>query len=257
MRIRGGSGFGDALYLRPIVEHMVGAGEQVTVCSDHADVFLGAGCEVAAFDRFNIDVLAHYTQFKADLTTNQWQDICRAAQVFVPLKFEWKIQNHALVDGLCVDAGGRPIVLVHGGRTPMGRIDGFGKELLPERAAFDAVLGELQDCFTVRVGKGGDAYPLEVNVDLNGSTSVTDVLDIGWICDAVLGQCSFAIPLAEAFDKPALFVWAARGMAAGPHPYIRRITPQKVLSKKTSRFVVDDWPQDKIREAAREFRHLV
>jgi hypothetical protein len=70
----------------------------------------------------------------------------------------------------------------------------------------------------------------------------------------VVGQCSFAIPLAEVFDKPALFVWAARGMQHNMHYYIKAITPQKVLSKETSRFVIDDWPVEKIQEVARTFR---
>lgn len=256
MRIRGGAGLGDAMYIRPIAEHFIRLGESVTVCNDHAEVFIGSGAKVEPFDRHNIQVLAHYVLGKRDTTTNQWQDVCRSAGVDVPLRFEWPVRNHALVDSLLADAEGRPLVIVHGGRVPMGRTDGFGKELLPERRAFDAVLAELTDCFTVRVGKGADLYPLTVSVDLNGSTSVSDLLDIGSVCDRVVGQCSFAIPLAEVFDKPLLVVWAAHGMQYNMHPYIRQITPQKVLSKPTSRFVVDDWPIERIQEAARAFRDV-
>lgn len=257
MRIRGGAGLGDAMYIRPIAEHFIRAGERVTVCNDHAEVFLGSGAEVKPFDRFNIQVLAHYVLGKRDPTTNQWQDVCKAAGVGeLPLRFEWPVRNHALVDALLAEAAGRPMIVVHGGRVPMGRTDGFGKELLPEQRAFDAALSQLTECFTVRIGKGADLYPLKVSVDLNGGTSVSDLLDIGSICDGVVGQCSFAIPLAEVFDKPALFVWAAHGMQHNVHQYIRQITPQKVLSKPTSRFVVDDWPIERIQEAARAFRDV-
>lgn len=255
MRIRGGSGLGDAIYLRPIVEHFIRAGERVTVCSEYAEIFTGTGAKVEAFDRFNIDVLAHYTVGKRDPSTNQWQDICASAKVDVPLSFTWRVMNEDLLQKLQRDAGGRELIIVHGGRVPMGRSDGFGKELLPEKRAFDAALGALgDDCFLVRVGKGADLYELDVDVDLNGGTSVTDLLDIATISSGLVGQCSFAIPLAEVFDKPLLVVWAAHGMQYNMHPYIKQITPHKVLSKPTSRFVVDDWSVEQIQEVARTFR---
>jgi hypothetical protein len=255
MRIRGGAGLGDAMYIRPVAEHFVRAGERVTVCNDFAEVFIGSGVHVEPFDRFNIDVLAHYTVGKRDPTTNQWQDVCKSAGIAeIPLRFDWTVRNCSLVDSIVSDAAGRYIIVVHGGRVPMGRTDGFGKELLPGKSAFDAALAALgDDCFLLRVGKGSDLYPLDVDVDLNGGTSVSDLLDIATVCDGVVGQCSFAIPLAEVFDKPLLCVWASGGLSAS-HPYIRQITPQKVLSKATSRFVMDDWTTEKIQEVARTFR---
>jgi hypothetical protein len=235
------------MYIRPIAEHFVRDGRVVVVCSNFSGVFVGSGVSaVVPFDRFNIDVLAHYTAGKADLSTNQWRDVCNSAGVWVPLRFGWKVINKQLIESIRTDAAGRRVILVHGGRVPMGRSDGFGIELLPERAAFEQVMDELRDCFTVRIGKGPSLYDFSVDVDLNGATSVTDLLDLGASCDAVVGQCSFAIPLAEVFDKPLLCVWASRGMESNVHPYIRWITPQKVLSKPSSRFVVDDWGREKI-----------
>ena len=251
VRMRGGSGLGDAIYLRVVAEHFVSCGKFVTVCSDFPDVFIGSGVDkVQPFDRFNIDVLAHYTAGKRDPTTNQWQDMCHSAKILtpLPLRFTWEVKNNGLIDSIKDQAAGRRVIVVHGGRTPMGRVDGFGKELLPKREAFGIVLDELGHCFTVRVGKEPDIYPLPVSLNLNGSTSVTDLLDLGVSCDGVVGQCSFAIPLAEVFDKPLLCIWAAHGMQYNMHPYIQQITPKKVLSKPTSKFVVDDWPKEKIRE---------
>lgn len=254
IRIRGGSGLGDAIYLRPIVAHYMAGPSPVEVCSDHAGVFVDMDCKVSPFSRDRIDVLAHYTQRKFHEKTNQWQDICISARCeSVELRSMWYIRNAQLVDRLKQDAAGRPIVLVHGGRIPMGRTDGFGKELMPMQRGFDYALQALDDCFLVRVGKGADAYFLDVDVDLNGSTSVPDLLDLGSVCDAVVGQCSLAIPLAEIFDKPLLCIWAASGMHEARHPYIKAITPEKVLSKPTSQFVVDEWTQDAIYETARRF----
>jgi hypothetical protein len=257
-RVRGGSGLGDAIYVRVIAEHLARLGHEITACSDQAEVFIGAGVEVAPFSRERIAHLAHYTQGKNDPRTTQWQDVCRSAGVGeIPLSFHWEVRNQLLVTDLKAMARGKPIVVVHGGRPPMARTDGFGAELLPKRAAFDAVLDAMQGCFMVEVGKGTELYPLRADVDLNGRTTVSDLLDIFWICDAAVGQCSFVVPLAECFDKPLLAIWASHGMEATRHPYVRSITPQKVLSKSSSRFVVDDWPIEKLQEAARAFCAMV
>ena len=256
-RVRGGSGLGDSIYLRPVVEYY-SVLDDVTVCTGFPDIFIGLNCKVEPFNRENIDVLAHYTGRKYAAETNQWQDICISAKVPInlPMSFKWSVQNPVLVDLIKTDAAGRPIVLVHGGRTPMGRTDGFGAELLPAAPAFDAVLDVLSECFLIRIGKGPDLYPLDVDADLNGSTSVADVLDIGSICAGVIGQCSFAVPLAEALDKPLLVVWSAAGLRSR-QPYVSSIAPNKVLSKPTSQFLVDEWLPENIEKRAAEFLQVV
>lgn len=252
-RIRGGRGLGDAIYLRPITEHFVRAGDPVTVLSDYADVFIGSGAAVEPFNRNAGNVVAHYVQGKATAGTTQWQDVCRSAGVAVPLRFNWNVRNVDLVTRLAREAAGRPIVLVHGGRAPMGRTDGFGMELLPKQAAFEAALDELAGCFLVQVGKAEQIYKLRAHVDLNGTTSVSDLLDIAVACEGVVAQCSFAIPLAEVFDKPLLAIWSARARRS-PQEFVRLTTPQKVLSGPRDNYVVDHWPEKQIREVARAFR---
>lgn len=252
MRVRGGRGLGDSLYVRVVAEHLVKKGQKVTVCADYPGLFEGAGVTVEPFGRNGIDVLAHYTFRKPNPGSTQWEDVCASARIEpIPLRIEWTVKNRGLVDGLRALAGEKPLIIVHGGRRPMGRTDGFGMELLPEKAAFDAVLKALGDCFLVQVGQAEQVYPLGCDVSLNGSTSVTDLLDLAKSCDAVVAQCSFAVPLAEVFDKPAMFVWAAKGLTAGS-PYVRQITPVKVLSKPSSHYVMDNWPQ--IGEVVQAFR---
>lgn len=255
-RIRGGRGLGDTIYLRPIVQRLIADGEQVTVCCDHPEVFIGTSATVVPFERQRIDILAHYTTGKQRRDTNQWDDICNSAGIHVPLRFQWEIQSPAFVQRIRDQAAGRPLVLVHGGRVPMGRTDGFGMELLPAQPVFEAVLREVKattGAFLVRIGKGADLYPLPVDTDLNGQTTVSDLLDLASACDGVIGQCSFAIPLAEVFDKPLLAVWSHRGLEARCHYYIQTITPKKVLSKPTSTHVMDDWPAENIRQIANGF----
>lgn len=256
MNIRGGSGLGDALYLRPVAEHFVTAGAHVTVLTDYGDVFIGAGVSIERHRKTNFNVLAHYTHGKADASTNQWQDVCKSAAIpEIPLSFRWQVQNRLLVDDLKAMARGKPIIMVNGGRPPMGRADGYAKEMLPRRRAFDAVLAALHDCFIVEVGKGCELYPISADVDYVDRTSVADLLDIATVSSGLVGQCSFMIPLAEVFDKPLLCVWAAQGLVSNTL-YIRQCTPAKILSKASSRFVMDDCGDEEIADSARAFRQL-
>jgi hypothetical protein len=254
IRIRGGSGLGDAIYQRPIAEYFLATGAEVEVCCAWPEVFTGTNVHVSPFRRDNIDVLAHYVLGKHRPDTNQWQDVCASARVNVPLAFEWTVQNTALVKHWIAAAEGRPLILVHGGRTPMARTDGFGAELLPERAAFVKTLQALKGCYLLRVGKGDNLYDLPVDHDLTGQTSVTDLFDLASVAAGVVAQVSWAVPMAEAFDKPLLCVWSQSGLSPCRDRYISSITPQKVLSKQSSRFVMDDWPADKITGVVNEFR---
>lgn len=251
-RLRGGSGLGDSIYLRPICEAVIRQGEKLTVMSNFPGVFIGSGATVEPFRRDGCNMIAHYVGGKMNPTTTLWQDMCAHCGITAPLSFAWTIQNRALVFRLREKAAGRPIVIVHGGREPMGRRDKFGIELLPERAAFTAALAGLGGCYTVRVGMGDQLYPLAADIDLSDKTSVSDLLDVATVAAGIVAQCSFAVPLAEVFDKPFLGIWAARGLVSR-NDFIRTVTPSKILSKPTSGYVVDDWPAARITEAASTF----
>jgi len=252
-RIRGGSGLGDALYLRPICEFLAGNGHQVTVCTNFPDVFIGSSVTVEPFRRDRVDMVAHYVGGKNNPATTLWQDMCAHAGVSTPLRFEWRPRNRRLIRQIEQDAAGRPILLVHGGREPMGRRDKFGIELLPFEGAFNATIAAVEDCYKVRIGRGDQLYPVTCDVDLTNQTSVADVLDIAAVSAGVVSMCGFPVPLAEALDKPALFVWSSRGILSA-HQFIRTVTPAKILSKASSSFVVDDWPVELLQETARQFR---
>jgi hypothetical protein len=259
LRIRGGSGLGDSIYVRPIAEHYVRQGHAVSVCTNYPDVFIGSGASVEPFSR-KADITAHYAHRKFEPATNQWQDVCIAAKVDPALRltFAWAVRNHGLTADVRAKAAGRPLILVLGGRKPMGRPDNFGAELLPDKRAFDAALDALDGCYTVRIGSGTDLggrndekYRVATDCDLVGKTTVSDLIDLAHVCDGWLAQCSLAIPLAESFGKPILCVWASKGLTA-KHRFISAITPKKVFSAPTSRFVVDSYPDEMIAERVRE-----
>lgn len=250
--IRCGRGLGDSLYLQSVVRHLTAApGQRLRVLSDYPEIFsqLGARAVVSPFER-KADILAHYAQRKAIDGTTQFEDCCIGAGIAGPveLRIDWKVQNQALVDRL--RAPGRPILVVQLPRTPMGRTDGFGADLLPNCEVLQALLFRFRASHTVvQVGAGTPLFRFAgVDVDLANAGTVSDLLDVAAVADRFLGYCSFLVPLAESFRRPALFVWANAGLTRG-HQFIRRITPRKVLQLPSSRHVIDNWTEAQIERA--------
>lgn len=259
MRIRTGKGLGDTIYLRPIVEHFIRSGKRVTALVDYPEILEGTGASTEPFRRNSVDVVAHYVDGKSSPNTTQWFDMCASAGIKnLSLSFHWNIKNYKLLRSIDKMANGRKIILVHGGRAPYGRQDGFGNELVPTRDSFACVLNSMRNCFRVLIGKDSQLYPLSdcADFDLSGNTSVSDLLDLGKFCNGLVAQCSFAVPLAEVFNKPLLAVWSSVGLES-VEPYIKATTPKKILSKPTSHYVLDSWDVSQIAEHSNAFCRLL
>ncbi len=235
-RIRGGRGLGDTLYVRGVVELL---GKKVQVCSDFPELFSDLDVETDVFSRHNINYLAHYCKRKEE-NTNQWEDCCIQAGIDpAPLRFSW-VGND--------DFKGATIIASP--RIPMNRKDGFGKEILPDKDAFQQICESIGGP-RILVGEK-PVFPVPHDVDLTGKTSVTDLMDMGYSCDRLVGQCSWIIPLAEGFNKPLLAIWSHR-IEESEHQYVRRIYPRKILSGERSEFLYDDWDEAHIDQAVFDF----
>jgi hypothetical protein len=261
--IRCGRGLGDSLYLQAVVRHLIKTTpESFVVRSDYPDVFrpLKHRVDVTPFSRV-VDLCAHYAARKSVVGTTQFEDCLYGVGLLekkaeVELRIDWEITDR----GLPWDLGlyGRPIVLVQLPRAPMGRTDGFGKELLPDCRVIQQAIDRVRDrALIVQIGSGVPLFKFDhIDVDLANKTSVAQLLDVASVASGFIGYVSFMVPLAESFGKPALFVWSARGLR-GSHQFIRQITPKKVLQRPSSRFVVDDWPGGKHDEAFHDFALLL
>lgn len=249
--IRGGMGLGDALYVQAVARHIIQTrGERLKACTAWPEVFKHLPVEIAPFTRQGISYLSHYSGRKGIEGTTQFEDCCIAAGIREPVDFrlDWKLEDEALAAR--VREPGKPVVLVQLPRTPMGRTDGFGAELLPDcrriQQAIDLIGGQATK---VLIGAGQPLYTLTgIDIDLTNQTTVSQILDLGSIAHGVLGYVSFAVPLAETFSKPGLFVWSRKGLRSGL-PFIRSITPKKVLHRASSRAVVDDCQEQELRDA--------
>ncbi len=250
-------GLGDALYVQSVARHIIlTRGERLKVCTAWPEVFktLGDAVQIAPFTRQGISYLAHYSARKGLADTDQFEDCCRAAGIQEPVDFrlDWKLEDEALAAR--VREAGKPVVLVQLPRSPMGRTDGFGADLLPKCERIQQAIDLIEDKATkVLIGSGKPLYRLTgIDIDLTNQTTVSQILDLGSIAHGMLGYVSFFVPLAESFSKPGLFVWSRRGLKCGTE-YVRRITPQKVLHRATSRAVVDDCTDEEMADAVRVF----
>jgi hypothetical protein len=253
----GKNGLGDGLYLQSVVRYFVQQGYYVEACSRWPELFipLKDRVKVVPFRRDNVDRIAHYSiRMLNGSPTDQFVDCCMQAEIKEPveLKLDWTITRHHLVDLVKREAKGKPIVLVQLPREPMGREDGFARDLLPKEEAYQQAIRAVSDrALIVQVGKGNPIYELKnVDVDLSDRTSISDLLDLAMTCDAMLGYVSYFVPLAESFDKNLLCVWSRKGLRSREE-YLRRLTPQKIFHKRSCRAVMDDESGDNIAEASR------
>jgi hypothetical protein len=247
LSLRAGSGLGDSLYLQSAARHLVGRGYQIEVRSNWPDVFipLQGKVTVKPFDRVDVDRIFHYTAGKLNRHTTQWQDCC--ARGGIPLDAElhldWQPLNTALIKRV---RSKKPVIAVLLPRLPMDRKDNFGAELLPNCAAIQAAIDLIGNrARFVLVGAGDALHRLDsIDLDLSNKTTVSDLIDVAYAADGLLGYVSFFVPLAESLGKPGLFVWSRRGLESDTD-YIRTITPKKIIHRPDLlRAVIDNEPNE-------------
>lgn len=244
IRIRAGSGLGDAIYLQAIVRHLVLSGvEDIEVCTDWPDVFrpIERYIRRSRFRRDNVNRIAHYTCARDCKETDQFEDMCLMAGIKEPvdLALDWTLSAPAVEFGHAY----RPLILVALPREPFARGDHFGLPLFPDCRRLQQIVDRLRQrgAGVVQVGAGEALYALDgLTENLANTTTVAQLLDIAAAADGFVGQPGFFIPLAESFSAPGLFLWARAGLRHA-HPSLSSITPHKLFHRKDRmRAIIDD-----------------
>jgi hypothetical protein len=139
-------------------------------------------------------------------------------------------------------------------REPFARLDGFGRELLPDCRVIQRAIDRLKrHAFVIQVGAGKSSYSFDgLDLDLADRTTIAGLIDLACVAQGFLGYCSFIIPLAESLAKPELLIWSRRGLNSR-NPFIHAITPQKILHRKSSRAIIDDCTDRELIEAVNGF----
>jgi len=213
------------------------------VCSNWDDVFvyLGTKVRMAPMSRQNININAHYTTRKGHPGTSQFEDMCLTAGIKdkIDLRLDWAISNPRLIDDLKSRVNGRRIMVVQMPRTPMDRKDRFGWEIAPNWDYLKRMVEVVnEDFFTIQVGLGKPLIELDIDYDLSNKTKVRELIDVASVADAFMGQISGIIPLAESFSKPLVVLWS-QNIKKAKNPFVKRITPEKILHRESSICVQD------------------
>ena len=213
--------------------------------------------QVIPFRRTGIDILAHYASRKRFPETTQFLDCCINARITekVELRLDWPEPNSGIVQKLRHKAHGLPILLVGLPRSPMGRTDGFGAEILPDCRKIQQLIDLLnQKYYIVQIGAGVPTFEFQrIDCDLANKTTVSELLDVFSICDGVLGYCSFVLAAAESLNKKTLMVWSRAGLNSKDE-YIRQITPQKIIEHpEMTQYIIDDCTEQELNNAASAF----
>lgn len=239
--------------MQSVARHLIEQGERVEACTFYPEVFSQLeGCTTADFRRQNVDRIAHYVPRKKKKDTDIFEDCCIQAGVprDIDLRLDWKKVKSSLVSE--IRDGRRPAIAVLLPRWPMARKDGFGRELLPDCEAMQKTIWKIRRAGSrmIQVGSGEPLFDFRgIDLDLANKTTVTDLLDIASVVDGFFGYCSFFVPLAESFRKPALFMWSRAGLRSN-REFIATVTPKKLLHRETSAYVYDDADDFELHRAA-------
>ena len=233
-------GFGDAIYLRAVVLHLLARGETVQVFTQWPHVFKGLPVKLSKLTEVEYGEEVHFAaacyqcRIPAIMALDQFSVICLQSGITekVDLQLRWTVRNRALVEKIRQDAAGRPIMLYQPEKVSANPDE---KLLRPRREAFEKFLLEHSDCYRIRLGHPRYAkdHRLPCELDLFGLTRVRDVFDLAVTCDTIFGEAASYLPIiAQAADKPFTCLFSTRGMAAVNRRHVWVIRPSLIFHKK-------------------------
>jgi len=239
VRIKGPTGFGDAIYMYPIVKHFIEGGDNVTVLTRHPYVFENLDCDIAPIDD-GYDIDCNYIRRKGDPNTNQFQDMCIEAGIKrqIPLKLDYPRTFNNTTKRIC---------LVQRPYYPMNE-ERLRTELMPDYTIMQRLIHDHPDLFFVEVGQSS-AYGFKfsgIGLDMVDKTDYKGLLDLYSMADIVLSQIGYSVALAEALDTRIFVLFAQSGLDSEEY-FFRTITPKKVITKESSYWASDSMEYDDIR----------
>lgn len=252
LEIRGASGLGDTFYIYPVAEYYKNKGYDVLVRTKFPDVFRPLRIQTTGFYKIpKADITATYSNRK-NQKTNQLQDVLINSNLPIDydFKIDWTVCNNDLINNVKNASGGKKILIISMPHQPFDRPDRYGDALKPNFKNMEISINELKKggWFIIQVGKGACHCNLP-NIDLKKQniTSVSDLIDLCSIADGFIGQVGFIVPIAEIFKKPLLVLFSRAGLRSSD-AFISAITGDKILSRESSFYMIDDEPEDRVKQ---------
>lgn len=234
MRVKGPTGFGDAIYTYPIIKYLIDSGENVTVLTRHPYVFEDLNCATDPYRDEGYDIDCNYVRRKGDQSTTQFEDMCLEAGIETSLKLEIP-KPHVFNNTK------RKICLVQYPYYPMNE-DQLRTELMPDYSIMQQIIADHPDYFYVLMGQQGSfKYHFEgIDMDVVGQTDYKELIELYTMSDMIITQIGYSIALAEALNKRIFVLFSKAGLDSDEY-FFRTITPKKVITKPTS-----SWAHDKM-----------
>lgn len=208
--VRGCSGFGDAIYLRAIVEWLLkNRGEvQYTVATNFPTIYEGLDVKAEPYFGETPNIDCNYTHRKEYGDTNQFQDMCiNGGLPYIEYTSELKKR----------DPKGFVIALPL--YSPMGGSPESSPMMPFYREYFDLIRKH------------------ENVLQIQSFHSFENLVKLFNEAELVICQQGWGTALAELLDVPAKVVFTQRGLDS-KNKFIGSITPNKILTKSTSEAVI-------------------
>jgi len=268
-------GFGDSVYLYPIVKWHLARNPGLVVCSNHPEVFSTLSCKVLDYSRVRT-INVGYFERKNITETNQFQDMCIAsgAPPSIPYQVEFekcKIPTFPL--------GNKKLCIINHPYEPLGNLrtipksfpwlpgwqlsqhltsmlNVLGMYLVPNYQLIQEIINKFSDrLFYVVVGRNATARYRYTDVDVDLSESRYP--KIKWLfnmvnqSDLVISQTGNMNAICEGLDKKLFVLFSQCGLDMN-HDFIGSIKPCKVVTKPTTLWATDAAPKDYIFDVIRE-----
>ncbi|OQB44081.1 MAG: hypothetical protein BWY02_02880 [bacterium ADurb.Bin157] len=216
MVIRGLSGFGDAIYIEPLVRKEALKGN-ITLLSNYPDIFAHLPVKVEKFNRERkCDKVFSYLEGKANENTTQLADM-----------------GYGCVDDFAIEC--KPIAILAAGYKGMSSY----KEFIPDKAIMQRIIDDLcSSGYSVLhiTNKSIEKYDNVIEIE---SQSYFETVALFKGADLIVCQQGWGTALAEGLNKKCLVFFSDK-IRKCMIEFVRQITPSKVCCKSSTRFVWDN-----------------
>lgn len=232
LTLRGAGGFGDAIYIYPVLKWFIEQGEKIEILTKYPDVYASLRkIGLVISDRYakEPDRECRYAPRYHIQDTTTYVDTLYLTGVPIDLPFEIDIKcdkefNFKTKKKICV---------IRNPTMPMKGKCG-GNILIPDCTIFQKIINRFKDeLFFVLAGnpEGNFKFNLKgIDVELTNKLNIPEVFQLARQSDIVLTQCGFFIPICETQNKKCFILFASAGMKS-KFKFFPHITPKKVINK--------------------------
>jgi hypothetical protein len=244
MILRGAGGFGDSIYMYPVLKYFLKKGETVEILTKYPDIYaplrkLG----LIISDRYSKapDTECRYAPRYSIQVTTTYQDtlILSGAPPSLPFTIEFEHPKEFAF------STNKKICVIRKPTMPMKGKSG-GDILIPDCSIIQRLIDKYRnDYYFVLAGnpEGEFNFPLRgIDLDLTEKLTIPEVLQLAFQSDMIITQCGFFIPICETLNRRCFILFSDKGMKSN-YKFSPHITPRKVINNYSAvNFAIDNEP---------------